>query len=799
MANRKRFAGASGLASFASRLALIGLLAIALQLQSPRVSGTGDPQITQPVLAVIHGCPALGQPVSEPLVIPGSNFGSGGALEFVYGNPTKTVSVDSTTTNGAIKAWGDREIKVQVPDEVGTGTLTVIAGGQRSDPVDLLVYEHDSFDIPRPEPGNDPLGLALAVAPDGKTWMNREGHLYLQGFDPQSRSFTNLLIPQAAGEGIFARMVSDDRQTRTSQLGEDVEVDSQGNVWFSEGGAVYYPGKGNDYTVACTIDPVIDPDCHYCKPGDSASGTCKTAEWYNTSRVVKYDPTNATNPFSCFNSPMDNAEIQGLLVDEGRKIVWYAEGSVASVAKDPNGTRSGNAITGITMSSTLSNCNFDPYDSSQRRDQICANDDLPGTCHWRFPLPVENAARSPAHLALDGNGNIWFTEYWGNRIGRLNPHTGEIIELPLPPSINTDPSSPAVWFGSGPWELHFDGIGKLWVTEYFDATIVKIDPSLMDTNDCLNLTNGQNPSITEVYQEGGNPPAHGASIHTLDIAPDGTDGTHGKIWFVLTHEDGQTIGQVGFIDPDNSAAVLLPILKTQYGTNVFLDGIGDAAGVAVDPQSGDIYFMEYSERQLGRLRLALCPRTCHQIGNGVGIPGEDATVPSGPGDACDDMDNDGVPNASDPDPAPGQPVDITYDDNNNGVMCPADTADDGPSWDWDCDGKRDGWVGACGSTSADADTDGLMDAWENCKWGTNPAVIDSDGDTLGDCRETADVDGNGVVNFPGDVIYYSKAIQLPPAAFGRDGDFDIDGNNVLNYTGDVVQEAKFALISGLCK
>jgi len=195
------------------------------------------------------------------------------------------------------------------------------------------------------------------------------------------------------------------------------------------------------------------------------------------------------------------------------------------------------------------------------------------------------------------------------------------------------------------------------------------------------------------------------------------------------------------------------------------------------------------------------------IGNGKGIAGDDLTAPNSDvlGDLCDpDADNDDILNGTDPDPS----GDITYDDNNSGTMCPTDAADDGPSWDSNCDGKLDGWVGACGSTSADADTDGLKDAWENCKWGTyasdpdGPGGIDpqdSDGDTLGDCKEAADVDGNSVVNFPGDVIAYAKAILLSTATFGQDGDFDIDGNNVLNFPGDVIQEAKFGLLTGLCK
>jgi streptogramin lyase len=742
--------------------------------------------------------------VSDPLVILGSGFGSrdpASRLEFVYGE--ETVSVVSTNSE-IIDVWDDGEISVHVPDAVDTGTLRVIAGGQPSAPVEFVVYEYNSFDIP-PQQGTNAYGNALAVAGNGKIWMNREFHRFLQA------SFLTLVsIPQADGLGIFASMIFGDQRTRTSVLGEDVAVDSQGNVWFSEGGELYYPGKGNNYDYKVDCDPINDPDCHYCVPNYPPFGTCKTAtvpaQYYNTSRVVKYNPTN--NQFSCFNSPMDNSEIVGVLVDEGRKIVWYAEGGVA---KDLSGNRSGNAITGIKLddnlsNSTLSNCLFDPY--SDQRDQLCANGPAEN-CHWRFALPVENEVRSPAHLALDQNGNIWFTEFWGNRIGRLNPGTGQIIELPLPPTINTDPNSPAALFGSGPWELDFDSSGNLWVTEYFDATILKIDPSLMGTEDCLQLTNGQNPCITEVYHEGGNPPAPDAAIHTLDIAPDG------KIWFVVSKDPRDfgsrkfdTVGQVGFINPaPNSAAVLLPVLKSQYDSsgNVVVDGIGEAAGVVVNPpKSGDIYFMESSERQLGRLRLGLCAQNApYQIGNGVGIPGDDATVPnSDPFDTCDspDADHDGLPDASDPHPG----GDITYDDNNNGIMCPTDPADNGPSWDFNCNGKRDGMEGSCPlavNPRGDDDGDGLLNTWEVCKWGTDPTVIDSDGDGRGDCQEAADVDGNGVVNYGGDAIDVAKAALLPcpgSTCFGKDGDFDIDGNSVVDFA-DALQVAKFALISGLCK
>jgi len=191
------------------------------------------------------------------------------------------------------------------------------------------------------------------------------------------------------------------------------------------------------------------------------------------------------------------------------------------------------------------------------------------------------------------------------------------------------------------------------------------------------------------------------------------------------------------------------------------------------------------------------------IGNGTGLPGHDETIPNGDslGDACDaDLDNDGIANATDPDPG----GDITYDDNNNGIMCLVDAADDGPSWDSDCNGVLDGVEGSCPLTvnpNGDDDADGLLNTWEVCKWGTNPAVIDSDGDTLGDCVEAVDTDGNGIIDFGGDALNSARATLLSPGAFGKDGDFDLNGNNVLagDFGADTLTTARMSLGVWTCE
>jgi hypothetical protein len=110
----------------------------------------------------------------------------------------------------------------------------------------------------------------------------------------------------------------------------------------------------------------------------------------------------------------------------------------------------------------------------------------------------------------------------------------------------------------------------------------------------------------------------------------------------------------------------------------------------------------------------------------------------------------------------------------------------------------------CGGTG-DTDGDGLLNAWETCKWGTNPAVIDTDGDTKGDCVEAVDTDGNGIVDFGRDALNSARASLLPagtgPGQFGKDGDFDLNGNNVImgDFGADTLTTARMAFKIVSCK
>jgi hypothetical protein len=158
---------------------------------------------------------------------------------------------------------------------------------------------------------------------------------------------------------------------------------------------------------------------------------------------------------------------------------------------------------------------------------------------------------------------------------------------------------------------------------------------------------------------------------------------------------------------------------------------------------------------------------------------------------------------------------VTNDDDHDGDAAAGtgtDASDNGPSWDTDNDGALDGYECAHGSNprdrgskpaglpddNADSDGDGLWNGWERRGWGTNPNMVDSDGDGRGDCKEAGDVNGDGLVMLT-DLMFYAKAALRPAASFGKTMDFDLNKDGVVGFTGDVVPEAKLALIAGLCK
>src|SRR5437667_782335 len=79
----------------------------------------------------------------------------------------------------------------------------------------------------------------------------------------------------------------------------------------------------------------------------------------------------------------------------------------------------------------------------------------------KFPLPTPGS--HPPGITSGPDGNLWFTEEIGNKIGKITP-SGSIAEFPLPTAYGF------------PWGITAGPDGNVWFTEYASHKIGKITP-----------------------------------------------------------------------------------------------------------------------------------------------------------------------------------------------------------------------------------------------------------------------------------------------------------------------------------
>jgi len=119
-----------------------------------------------------------------------------------------------------------------------------------------------------------------------------------------------------------------------------------------------------------------------------------------------------------------------------------------------------------------------------------------------FPVPA--AASGPYGIAIGRNGDVWFTERFNNKIGRYTPATGVFKEFRIPTPF------------AQPWEIALAPDGDLWFTEEDVNQIGRITPT---------------GAVREFF-----PPAGGSFPTGITAGPDG------RMWF--TQEIGDQIGRI---------------------------------------------------------------------------------------------------------------------------------------------------------------------------------------------------------------------------------------------------------------
>jgi streptogramin lyase len=163
-----------------------------------------------------------------------------------------------------------------------------------------------------------------------------------------------------------------------------------------------------------------------------------------------------------------------------------------------------------------------------------------------YPIPTANS--QPRGIVVGPDGNIWFTEYHGNQIGRLTPD-GVFTEFPIPtPGGNPDGITNAddgnLWF----LELGAGKLGRITptgvITEYPMPNPDTNPRGIASTGYTIAITEGSGNKIAffsiAIQQFEGEAPVPTLGSFPLDVVV----GPDGAFWF--TEYFGNKIGRVDF-------------------------------------------------------------------------------------------------------------------------------------------------------------------------------------------------------------------------------------------------------------
>jgi streptogramin lyase len=222
-------------------------------------------------------------------------------------------------------------------------------------------------------------------------------------------------------------------------------------------------------------------------------------------------------------------------------------------------------------------------------------------------FPVPTLASTPNGIAAGSDGNLWFTEYTTNKIGRITP-AGVITEFNVPTK------------NSAPRQIAAGPDGNLWFTEFSANQIGKITPAGVITEYAVPTANsgprgivaGPDGNIwfTE-FNSGkiGKITTSGVvteyTIATVDSGPRGIEpGPDGNLWF--TENTGSKIGKI------TTSGVI-----TEYTTG--LTANSQPARIRIGP-NGNLWFTENIGNKIGEINPTTDAITEFTIPTGASAP-----------------------------------------------------------------------------------------------------------------------------------------------------------------------------------
>ncbi len=182
---------------------------------------------------------------------------------------------------------------------------------------------------------------------------------------------------------------------------------------------------------------------------------------------------------------------------------------------------------------------------------------------WVNDYAEPSGYSSPLFVAVDGSGNIWFTEPMTAAIGELIPGSSSWNQWKTPS-------------GGAPFDLAFDHSGNIWFTEVNSNKIGEFNPS-------------SHQFIGEVPTPTANSAPYGIT---------GPDPNSGAMWFT---ENNSAVAQIGSFVPPTSGSLSTSAIK-EYKTHPV--GNTTTPHLITFDGRGNIWWTEGFDAEIGRLVIS---------------------------------------------------------------------------------------------------------------------------------------------------------------------------------------------------
>ncbi len=364
----------------------------------------------------------------------------------------------------------------------------------------------------------------------------------------------NLTVPQVPSEPApFFQNAYGIGQSNHTTLAEQIIRGPNSTIWFSQGGQDL-PAPAGSYT--------------------------------NQARLIGYDP--AASQFCIYDTPTASGAsptdvVNGLAWDSVNHRIWFTDWTNSTV----------NWFTAPTSSCGPQSGPSGSTNGTLTKLVACSGNNPPANCVHSIPTAFTgslagNMVFDPVTSTSYPQGSVWYVNVFGSSVERVNIATSAVTVYALPTARTVT---------SAPYYLATDSGGYVYVAEYLDGAVARINKTTGAVNEVLvpSFASGTSGCKSGVALDGttGLPQVHSLSL-----------GTNGRLYFSTTYCDsnGAADSAVGYLNVNAwgsamTGYILTTLPATSCTSGPCSVGLG-FEGVAVDNTNSQVMVTDIGDSRV---------------------------------------------------------------------------------------------------------------------------------------------------------------------------------------------------------